>query len=91
MHPLWDPRDPKVTLKAPKVIPRTPTVPQSDPPAPKVSPRSLKLSQRWSQVVPRGLPGPPKIDKKKSPRPSRDTFKKMNVSMLREPHYLLCF
>jgi hypothetical protein len=65
MHPLWDPRDPKVTLKAPKVIPRTPTVPQSDPPAPKVSPRSLKLSQRWSQVVPRGLPGPPKIDKKR--------------------------
>ena len=53
--------------------------------------KSPKVSQRWSQVVPRGLPRPPKIDQKRSPRPSRDTFKKMNLSMLREPHYLLCF
>ena len=59
--------------------------------APKVSPRSPKVSQRWSQVVPQGLPRPSKIDQKRSPRPARDTFKKMNVSKLREPHYLLCF
>ena len=50
MHPLWDPKEPKVTLKAPKVIPRTPKVLQSDPPGaqsvPKVSPRSPKVFQR---------------------------------------------
>jgi len=51
MHLLWDPKDPKVTLKAPKVIPRTPKVPQSDPQRPK---------------CPQGLPkvvssGPPRL------------------------------
>ena len=72
--PQGDPKEPEVTLKAPKVSPRTPKVPQSDPLAPKVSPRSPKVAQRWSQVLPQGLPRPPEIDQKRSPRPSRDTF-----------------
>ena len=85
------PKSPKWPSRPPKWSQGLPKFPKVDPPSPKVSPRSLKVSQRWSQVVPRGLPGPPKIDQKKSPRPSRDTFKKMNVSTLREPHYLPCF
>jgi hypothetical protein len=53
--------------------------------------RRSQNEPKCSQVVPQGLPRPPKIDQKRSPRPSRDTFKKINVSALREPHYLLCF
>ena len=72
--------------------------PRSDFNAPKVTSESPQSGSRCSQnepkcsqVVPQGLSRPPKIDQKRSPRPSRDTFKKTNVSALREPHYLLCF
>ena len=56
MHPLWDPKDPKVTLKAPKVVPRTPRVPQSDPPSAQSVP---KVSQSLPKVVSSGPPRPP--------------------------------
>ena len=86
------PKEPKVTLKAPKVIPRTPKVPQSDSPqrpkCPQGPPKSPKGGLRWS---PEASPDLLKIDQKRNPRQSWDTFKKMNVSALREPHYLLCF
>ena len=82
------PKDPKVAQECPR----------SDFNAPKVTSESPQSGSRCSQnepksyqVVPQGCPRPPKIDQKSSPRPSRDTFKKTNVSKLREPHYLLCF
>ena len=90
MPPGGPPKSPKWPSRLPKSAQGLPKFPKVTPLAPKVSPRSPKVSQRWSQVVPRGLPRPHKIDEKRSPRPSRDTFKKMNLSMLREPHYLLC-
>ena len=91
MPPGGPPKNPKWPSRLPKWCQGLPKLPKVTLPAPKMSPRSPKVTQRWSQVVPRGLPRPPKIDQKRSPRPSRDTFKKMNLSMLREPHYLLCF
>ena len=91
MPPGGPPKSPKWPSRLPKSAQGLPKFSKVTPLAPKVSPRSPKVSQRWSQVTPRGLPRPHKIDEKRSPRPSRDTFKKMNLSMLREPHYLLCF
>ena len=91
MPPGGPPKSTKWPSRLPKSAQGLPNFPKVNPLAPKVSPRSPKVSQNWSQVVPRGLPRPPESEQKRSPRPSRGTFKKMNLPMLREPHYLLCF
>ena len=82
------PKDPKVAQECPRSDFNAPKVTSE---SPQSGSRCSQNEPKCSQVVPQGLSRPPKIDQKRSPRPSRDTFKKTNVSTLREPHYLLCF
>ena len=91
--PPKTPKWPKSALEVTSMLPKWAKVTSE---SPQSGSRCSQNEPKCSQVVPQGLPRPPKIDQKRSPRPSRDTFKKMNVlcfwsGLVREPNYLLCF